>query len=64
MQLMLVLDTPEGIALSTYTLIKEDIISQLIVELHEITVFSINQTLVEESVWQTDLIGLTCVTSL
>jgi hypothetical protein len=64
MQLMLVLDTPKGIALAMYTLVEKNIISQLIVELYEIAVSPVNQTLVEEAVWQTELIGLTSIASL
>ena len=56
--------TAEDITLTADTLAEDDIVGQLIVELHEITVFPVNQTFVEITIGQTHLISFAHIPSL
>ena len=63
-QLLLRMDLSQGLVFCHHTLIEGDGISHLVVELHEIGVFPVDQPLVKIAIRQSDLRGLTDVTRL
>ena len=63
-ELMLVADSHRSLTVLPHAVGKLDVISQLIVELHEVAVLFIYQPLVEVAEWHTHLIGLTGVAGL
>ena len=64
MKLCLMVDTRQGIILGLHALLEVDVVSHLVVELHEVGVLSLYLPLVEIAVWQTYLDGLSGIPSL
>ena len=63
-QLLFRVDLSQGLVFGHHTLVEGDGISHLVVELHEIGVFPVDQPLVKIAIRQSDLRGLTDVTRL